>query len=188
MEPSTRSLLAQQLSDQALHGLAQRQLGAQSAEHRPRKLAAYFSSPDEPDTTVLLHRLSKLGYELYLPVCEPEYQLSWTHWKPGMPLVPSTLAPVTEPVGTRHGAELFDEIELMFIPALAVDQAGMRLGQGGGYYDRFLPKLDGRGTRLAALVYDDEFLEAGSFTVAQHDRPVGLVITPRRLVELENGF
>ena len=183
-----RDALAAQLVPRVLQVLQQRGLDPVNEAGEARSIAAYFSSPDEPDTSTLLQTLVARGYRVYLPVCEPEYRLSWTRWEPGTALAPSPRAPVTEPVGPRHGTELFDQIELMFIPALAVDAAGMRLGQGGGYYDRFLPGLDGRGTRIAALVYDDEFVEAGSFEVDPHDRPVGLVITPSGHHDLDNGF
>lgn len=183
-----REELAQALTVQALDALEERLGSGDDAASSPGTLAAYFSAPDEPDTAGLLAALVQLGYEVYLPVCEPQYQLSWTRWEPETELVPSPRAPVLEPVGERHGAELFEQIQLMFIPALAIDAAGLRLGQGGGYYDRFLPQIQGLGTRLAALVYDHEFLPAGSFTVAAHDRPVGLVITPSGRHELNNGF
>ena len=157
-------------------------------EGHSKKVAAYFSSPDEPDTAPLLQELTGRGFEVYLPVCEPGDVLSWTRWEPGTEIVQSRVAPVNEPVGPRHDASLFAEIDLMFIPALAVDAAGLRLGQGGGYYDRFLPKIDGYQTRIAALVRDDEFVEAGSFAVDRHDRPVGVVITPSAIRRLDNGF
>lgn len=188
MGEAERAELADRLSEQVTRALGDRNLPPARPDGSARKVAAYFSSPDEPDTSILLGQLTQRGYEVYLPVCEPRYQMSWTRWDEGTELVPSRVAPVMEPVGERHGAELFDQVELMLIPALAVDSAGMRLGQGGGYYDRFLPRLDGRGTRIAAIVYDDEFVEAGSFHVNSYDRPVGLVITPGARNELDNGF
>lgn len=186
LEAARRAELAEALCERALSALGERT--SEDSNPAPRKVAAYFSSPGEPDTSVLLRRLVRSGFEVYLPVCEPRFQLSWTRWEEDTQLARSAVAPITEPVGERHGPELFADIELMFIPALAVDGAGMRLGQGGGYYDRFLPKLDGYGTRIAALVYDDEFVEAGSFEVDPHDRPVGAVITPSAVHRLDNGF
>lgn len=188
LDPALRAQRAEDLAEQALGALDERLGASADRAGAPAKLAAYFSSPDEPDTAPLLRRLVQLGHQVYLPVCEPEYRLSWTRWEPGTELRPSAIAPVTEPVGERHGAELFAQIPLLFIPALAIDSAGMRLGQGGGYYDRFLPQLAPLGTRLAALVYSDEFVQAGSFAVDPHDRPVGLVITPDARHELDNGF
>lgn len=143
-----------------------------------RTVAAYCSAPDEPDTEPLLAALAADGIQVYVPVCEPEYQLSWVRWVPGVELVRSPRAPVMEPVGPRRGLELFDEVATLFIPALAIDADGLRLGQGGGYYDRFLPRLEQFPVQVAALVYDEELVASGTFSVAPHDMPVDLVITP----------
>lgn len=151
------------------------------------RVGAYLSTPEEPDTSVLLHAIFEAGIEVYLPVCEKGFQLTWTLWSPGAPLRRSTLAPVDEPVGPRHGAEIFEQIHTLFIPALLVDEHGLRLGQGGGYYDRFLPQIEDQATRVAALVYAQEFVPAGNFPVAAHDRPVDVVITPAGFRTIDPG-
>ncbi len=61
----------------------------------------------------------------------------------------------------------------MLAPALAVDGAGRRLGQGGGSYDRALTRTK---APVIAVVFDDELLE--SVPVQAHDRPVNGMLTP----------
>jgi 5-formyltetrahydrofolate cyclo-ligase len=61
------------------------------------------------------------------------------------------------------------------VPAVAVDRSGVRLGRGGGYYDRAL--LHARpGALLVAVVYDDELLD--ELPAEPHDHRVGVVVTP----------
>jgi 5-formyltetrahydrofolate cyclo-ligase len=61
------------------------------------------------------------------------------------------------------------------MPALSVDRAGVRLGRGGGYYDRAL--LHARPDAvLVALVFDDEFVD--ELPAEPHDRRVTAVVTP----------
>ena len=62
------------------------------------------------------------------------------------------------------------------MPALAVAEDGMRLGQGGGYYDRFLAELP-RSVPTVALVFEDELLPAGAIPAEPTDRPVDGVVT-----------
>ena len=72
-------------------------------------------------------------------------------------------------------------LALVLLPALAVDGAGTRLGQGGGHYDRTLALLPstrpGRPV-LAAVVRDPELLPAGALPREAHDVPVDAALTP----------
>ena len=61
-----------------------------------------------------------------------------------------------------------ENIELALVPGLAYDLQGMRLGYGGGYYDRFLAKFPGNslGICFAALLLDH--LPVGEFDIPMH--------------------
>lgn len=70
--------------------------------------------------------------------------------------------------------------ELLFlVPALACDRFGVRLGRGGGYYDRML-EVSVRGA--VAVVYDRQF-SGDALPSEAHDRKVDWVVTEKRLVE-----
>jgi len=74
---------------------------------------------------------------------------------------------------------------VVLVPALAIDRAGFRLGQGGGYYDRLLadvPRHADGGPLLVAVVHDDELLDA--LPHEPHDRPVDAVLTPTAYLPL----
>ncbi len=78
---------------------------------------------------------------------------------------------------------------MLFIPATAVDRAGNRIGQGGGYYDKFLGHLAtaGKEIPLAAVIYDDELLPAGRIPAEEFDRPVPAVLAPSGYQPLTGG-
>ena len=52
-------------------------------------------------------------------------------------------------------ARLFEKADLLLVPGLAVSRTGMRMGRGGGCYDRALARVP-VGTPVWALLYDDE--------------------------------
>lgn len=79
-----------------------------------------------------------------------------------------------EPAGPSLGLEAVRDAALVLAPALAVDAAGRRLGQGGGSYDRALERA---GAPVVAIVFDDEVLDE-EIPVESHDRPVAGVLTP----------
>lgn len=150
------------------------------ARHAPRRrVAAYLSYGAEPATEALLAGLHDAGFEVFVPICEPGRRLSWVRWSPGVAVVRSAVGPIMEPVGPRHAVELMNNVDVVLVPGQLIDAAGNRLGQGGGYYDRFITSLDAVARRplLAALVYSHELVPAGSFEYGVLDRPVDAVLT-----------
>ncbi|WP_062007493.1 MULTISPECIES: 5-formyltetrahydrofolate cyclo-ligase [Arthrobacter] len=150
----------------------------------PLTICAYVSVGPEPSTALLLTTLSQAGDHVFVPVCRPGHQLSWVSWHPGVPMQRSTLAPVMEPVGRRHAFAALGPVAALLLPALAVDTSGVRLGQGGGYYDRFLASLQTTknaglpGVPAAAVVYDHEVLAPHQLPHDALDQPVDYLLTP----------
>ncbi|WP_309082170.1 5-formyltetrahydrofolate cyclo-ligase [Zhihengliuella sp.] len=151
---------------------------ATAAGERPR-VAAYLPVGAEPDVRPYLAEVARAGGSVVVPVCLPEWRLAWTEWTPETELVRSERAWVDEPEGERHGPEAVAAADLLLVPAQAIDTAGGRLGQGGGYYDRFLEQLraDGGGPEVLAVVYEHELLPAGEFPTESTDQPVDGVVT-----------
>lgn len=88
-------------------------------------IASFQSYGDEPDTFALHDALRALGRELLLPRMNPDKSLTWLH------------------DGAEVSASELAAIDMVIVPALAVDTRGVRLGQGGGSFDRALPQLPG---------------------------------------------
>ncbi|MDO5743524.1 MAG: 5-formyltetrahydrofolate cyclo-ligase [Micrococcaceae bacterium] len=150
-------------------------------EHAPRRsVTCFLSYGAEPPTGDLLARLHRAGYTIYVPICEPARLLSWTRWHPGVEMARSSVGPIDEPVGERFGPEVMNEVDVVLVPAQAVDAKGDRLGQGGGYYDRFIESITGlsRVPRLVSLVFEHEFLSAGQIPVEPFDQKVEAVVLP----------
>ncbi|MFJ5860666.1 5-formyltetrahydrofolate cyclo-ligase [Pseudarthrobacter sp. NPDC092439] len=146
----------------------------------PGTVCVYLSVGFEPPTLRLIEALHGAGHSVLLPVCEPGRELAWVYWGPGTEYERSRFAPILEPVGERHGPETAGGAAALFIPATAVDVEGNRIGQGGGYYDKFLGHLAtaGKEIPLAAVIYDEELLPAGIIPAEAFDRPVPAVLTP----------
>ncbi|WP_323959053.1 5-formyltetrahydrofolate cyclo-ligase [Arthrobacter sp. JZ12] len=149
----------------------------------PPVVAAYLSAPTEPSTAALLPALREAGYDVVVPVCEPQYQLSWARWEPRIPLAKSPRAPLWEPVGERFHFTALLPISLVLVPGLAIDVHGNRLGQGGGYYDRFLAQLgvEAPETPVLGYLFDEEVLPESSFESTVLDIPLGGAFTPSGL-------
>jgi 5-formyltetrahydrofolate cyclo-ligase len=139
--------------------------------------AAYVPVGTEPGGAhlpeVLAGALTGTG-RLLLPVLLADGDLDWAEYQGPDSLAPSARG-LREPRGRRVGVDAVRDAELIVVPALAVDRTGVRMGRGGGSYDRVLPRATGL---IVALLHDGELVEA--VPAEPHDRPVHAVITPSR--------
>ncbi|MET9551299.1 5-formyltetrahydrofolate cyclo-ligase [Streptomyces sp. NPDC006645] len=140
-------------------------------------VAAYVSVGREPGTRALLDALRERGVRVLLPVLLPDNDLDWAAYEGAERLVPAGRG-LLEPDGARLGVDAVLQARVVLLPGLAVDGRGMRLGRGGGSYDRVLGRLEraGAGAALAVLLYDHEVVER--VPEEPHDRPVHVVVTP----------
>jgi 5-formyltetrahydrofolate cyclo-ligase len=100
-------------------------------------IASYYSCGTEPDTHALNEAIITSGKTLLLPRVNAD-SIEWVQWD-GTAATLSIQGNFQEPIGPSF-LEL-EKIDLVLVPALAIDPDGYRLGQGGGYYDRALPLL-----------------------------------------------
>lgn len=138
----------------------------------PGPVAAYLSVGTEPGTTALLEALEQAGVEVLLPVLLPDSDLDWARAGQG---VQAGTRQLPEPVGARLGPDAVGACTLVVVPALSVDRAGVRLGRGGGSYDRALRRAVGR---TVALLHDGEVVT--TLPAEEHDVPLHAVVTPAR--------
>jgi 5-formyltetrahydrofolate cyclo-ligase len=100
-------------------------------------IASYYSFGHEPNTSELNTALINSRKVLLLPRINGE-DLEWAPWDGSNAHLQSN-GKFTEP--TTAAITDLNLIDFIFVPALAIDPDGYRLGQGGGYYDRALPHM-----------------------------------------------
>ena len=164
---------------EAARALAE-QLLATSEVRRAASVAAYVSVSTEPGTGPLLEQLRSLGRRVLLPVVQPDLDLDWAVYDGPESLVRARRG-LLEPAGPRLGLEAVATADVVLTPGLAVDHRGMRLGQGGGCYDRALARVP-VGTFTCTLLYDDELVD--DVPAGPHDRRVAAVATPAGVTRL----
>ncbi|MGQ4383012.1 5-formyltetrahydrofolate cyclo-ligase [Streptomyces sp. SAS_270] len=160
--------------------LATRALGLPELA-QARTVAAYVSVGSEPGTLALLDALRARGARVLLPALLPDNDLDWGTYTGEDSLAHvrhSGKMALLEPVGERLGPDAVRDADVVLLPGLAVDARGMRLGRGGGSYDRVLARLERAGAdpALVVLLYDTEVVE--HVPEEAHDRPVHAVVTP----------
>jgi 5-formyltetrahydrofolate cyclo-ligase len=189
-----RQVLAARLDTQRLMagsaGVAA-QLAAAAATHFTRRgwpssVAVYLSIGSEPGTRPLIEALAERGARVIVPVLRPDADLDWARYTPGAEVTPGSRGTV-QPTGPALGVDAVCAVDIMFVPALAVDHDGRRLGRGGGSFDRAIARLRAAGSTalVLAVVHDDEVVD--EVPADALDQPVDGVLTPAGLAVLYPG-
>ena len=150
-----------------------RGLVALAEERGASSVAAYLSTPQEPSTREFLDWALDTGVRVLLPVSRADGLLDWAaydgkdeglDWM-GMP------QPTTELLSPLA----VNDVDLIVVPAAAIDRSEMRMGWGRGYFDRTLGSMAQR-PPVYAVVFDPEIVEA--VPVEAQDEPVDGAVTP----------
>ena len=147
---------------------------------RAATVAAYVSVGAEPGTGPLIEELHAMGRRVILPVVLPDLDLDWAAYTGPGGLMPARRG-LLEPAGLRLGRDAVATADVVLCPGAAVDRSGMRLGRGGGCYDRALARVP-RDTFTCVLLYDGEVVDW--VPAAEHDQRVGAVVTQSGLIRL----
>ncbi|ABF13837.1 5-formyltetrahydrofolate cyclo-ligase [Candidatus Palibaumannia cicadellinicola] len=147
---------------------------------RANKLAIFLSFDNEINTNLLINMLWKETKIVYLPVLHPfaPGHLLFMQYNPNTPLVINRLN-IYEPQLDVTTLLLLNQLDICFIPLVAFDNYGNRLGMGGGFYDRMLYSwYTGEFTFCPiGLAYDCQY-QTEAIPTEKWDIPLPEVITP----------
>ena len=141
-----------------------------------RQVCCYVAIGAEPDTGPLMEALRNRGIRVLLPVLLPDGDLNWAVYQDENALRPGPRG-TRSPSGPALGIDAISSANAVLVPGVAVDRSGVRLGRGGGSYDRALARVAGSARPFTAIVlYADEIVEELPHEV--HDQRVDAAITP----------
>ncbi len=141
---------------------------------RAATVACYVSIGTEPGTGGLLDALVERGKRVVVPLLLRDNDLDWAVYT-GSDALARAGRGLLEPVGPPLGSEAVATADVVLVPGLAVSPAGVRLGRGGGSYDRALARVP-LGTFICVLLYDGE--TGRDVPTEPHDRAVTAAVTP----------
>ncbi|MGZ9583842.1 5-formyltetrahydrofolate cyclo-ligase [Paenibacillus marinisediminis] len=160
----------------------------------PLRVFGYMPFGSELDIVPLLLRLRAEGHIIYIPRTQvKEHHLSWYAWTDQLPLAQGVFG-IMEP--SEHALPISEQecelADIVFVPGLAFDRRGGRLGMGAGYYDRFLSRwfslnTDSRDATASAtipilwsLIYKWQLLD--EIPMEPHDVPINVIVTENELI------
>ena len=142
-----------------------------------RSLAAYLSLPDEPGTREFVAWACGEGIRVLLPVSRVDGLLDWAPYDGAEE--DADILGMPTPTSELLGPIAINDVDLILVPAAAVDRTGMRMGWGRGYFDKTLGSMENC-PPVYAVIFDDELVDA--VPRERHDMPVNGVVTPSGIV------
>ena len=140
----------------------------------------FLSINSEIDTRPLIETSLSDGKKVFVPKAEAERLVFYPVLSPDGPWTKGPFgirAPETvKPAGARAYPAL------ILTPGLAFDAEGMRLGRGGGYYDRFFSELDARGRQYFAIGLCMDFQLVDKVPMEERDKKMNGLLTGEKFI------
>ena len=162
-----------ELSTEGFTSRLQELIGSTDAE----SISCYLSMPFEPNTRPFVNWAEARGIRVLFPVTREDGLLDWTVGEDEIETLGMHGTP--EAAGELLGPMAINDVDLIIVPAAAIDSTGMRLGWGRGYFDKTLGSM-GKCPPVYAVVFDSEFVEHVPREI--HDQAVNGVVTPTRII------
>jgi 5-formyltetrahydrofolate cyclo-ligase len=144
-----------------------------------RSVVLYSSIQNEVSTEIILEHSLRRGHRVFYPKPGSENTVDLVQVLSAGELGAGRLG-ILEPTGTEFLTETDHERLMVFVPGVAFDTQGNRLGRGKGWYDRLLTRLR-REAIFVALAYEFQIVER--VPTEAWDRKVNCIITEERLID-----
>lgn len=146
-----------------------------SASH----LGLFLSFDGEINTNPLIKNLWAQNKKVYLPVLHPfsRYQLLFLNYRPDTLLIKNRFN-IAEPTLNVMDVIPITQLDVLFVPLVAFDKQGQRLGMGGAFYDRLLSDWHKKHFYPIGLAHDCQLVD--KIPTAPWDIPLPEIITPSK--------
>lgn len=144
-------------------------------------IAIYIAHDGEINTQPLIEYLWKEQCHCYLPCLTDQSYLLFQPYRPNDSLMLNRYL-IQEPINQLPYVSM-SELDIVFIPLVAFDLNGHRLGRGKGYYDKTIAHLNNMKSRPKLIGLAHDFQKIKAVPVDKWDQPLDFVITEKASYE-----
>lgn len=152
-------------------------------------IAYYLAHDGEADPHIIIAHAEKSHKQAYLPVLDlsNHHHLEFYSYHSGDTMLHNRFG-ISEPDTKTQQSIAAHELDCVFLPLVAFDESGNRLGRGAGYYDRTFAfmqeRMQKRKPCLIALAYD--FQKIPRIAADVWDIPVDIIVTEKHIYKIRN--
>ena len=140
-----------------------------------KSIGGYYPSNYEIDDLDILDLLEKKNFKVSLPIIKKEKQMNFYSWSRNDPLKINKFG-IPEPLSSN----IFYP-DILLVPLVAYDVSLNRLGYGGGYYDRYIEKIENV-KKVVKIGLAFSFQKISSIPINQYDKKLDFIITEKEIL------
>ena len=140
-----------------------------------KKIGGYYPSNYEIDDLEILDLLEKQNYRISLPVVKKNNQMNFYEWSKKDPLIINKFG-IPEPVSSKI---IYPDI--LLVPLVGYDNNLNRLGYGGGFYDRYIEKID-KIKKVTKIGLAFSYQKINAVPINQYDKKLDYIITEKEIL------
>ena len=141
-----------------------------------KKIGGYYPSNYEIDDLEILDVLDKQNFKISLPIIKKNNQMNFYSWSKKDPLKLNKFG-IPEPVSSKI---LYPDI--LLVPLVGYDKNLNRLGYGGGFYDRYIEKID-KIKKVTKIGLAFSYQKITSIPINQYDKKLDFIVTEKEIVK-----
>jgi len=141
-----------------------------------KSIGGYYPSNYEIDDLDILDLLEKKNFKVSLPIIKKDNQMNFYSWSRNDPLKINKFG-IPEPVSSK----IFYP-DILLVPLVAYDVSLNRLGYGGGYYDRYIEKIE-KVKKVVKIGLAFSFQKITSIPINQYDKRLDFIVTEKEILK-----
>ncbi|MDA7596857.1 5-formyltetrahydrofolate cyclo-ligase [Candidatus Pelagibacter sp.] len=144
-------------------------------KYKFKNIGGYYPSNFEIDDLEILEILNKKNYKISLPIIKKNNQMDFVKWSKNNPLKINKYG-IPEPISSKI---VYPDI--LLVPLVGYDNALNRLGYGGGFYDRYIKKIEKiKKVIKIGLAFSCQKLK--KVPINQYDERLDFIITEKEIL------
>ena len=140
-----------------------------------KNVGGYYPSNYEIDDLNILDFLEKKNFKVSLPIIKKGNQMNFYKWSRRDPLKINKFG-IPEPVSSKI---IYPDI--LLVPLVAYDGNLNRLGYGGGFYDRYIEKIE-KIKKVLKIGFAFSFQKISSVPIDQYDKRLDFIVTEKEIL------
>tara|TARA_B100000965_G_scaffold809_1_gene654 strand:- start:605 stop:1150 length:546 start_codon:yes stop_codon:yes gene_type:complete len=141
-----------------------------------KSLGGYYPSNFEINDLEILRLLEKRKYKISLPIIKQNYKMNFYEWSSNDPLKINKYG-IPEPISSK----IFYP-DILLVPLVGFDDDLNRLGYGGGFYDRYIEKIE-KVKKVIKIGLAFSYQKLKSVPINQYDKKLDIIITEKEILK-----